>query len=306
MANYDKVLEFHPGAEDFIQTRGSMRYRGEVLAYGRNLRLSGFSTDSAGFRHSTFNGQSLSVADCLGGKRHGIVLGASNTFGFGLAGDENTTPSLLADRFGFPFANIALPAATSRNLHTLLLANLARSKRRPAVVVLSNGGDLASFCMASVADIVFGPPNLGQLKLAKRRSVPPSPESNLPKLLGFTSLWTSAIALLCRAHQIPLVMIHQSTFFEKSKPTKSELESELGVARRAEHEVQFANHRKFNDPFFERRQAIAEQVQAPLAGLGFGDELGFIDEFHCDRDSVRLLTAAIGDMVEPLIQDEAR
>src|SRR4051812_47992536 len=163
MANYDKVLEFHPGAEDFVNTRGAMRYRGEVLAYGRNLRLSSFSTDGAGFRHSTFKGESLSVADCLGRDRHGIVLGASNTFGFGLAGNENTTPSLLADRFGFPFANVALPAATSRNLHTLLLANFARSKRRPAVVVLSNGGDLASFCMASVADLVFCPPNQGQL-----------------------------------------------------------------------------------------------------------------------------------------------
>ena len=160
--------------------------------------------------------------------------------------------------------------------------------------------------MASVADSVFGPPNQGQLKLAKRRSVPQSPESNLPKLLGFTSLWTTAIAMLCRAQHIPLVLVHQSTFFEKSAPSESELASELGVARRPEHEVQFANHRRFDEPFFKRRAAIAEQVGAPLAGLGLGDQLGFIDEFHCDRDSVRQLTAAIGDMVEPLLHDKVR
>jgi hypothetical protein len=301
MANYKKIMELRPEVTDFVRTRGAMRYRGEILAYGRNIRCSSYSTDAGGFRHSTFRGKTLSVRECLRSERYGIVLGPSTTFGFCLGGNENTMPSLLAERFGFPFANVSMPTASTRNLHALLLAMLERAPRPPAVLVMSNGGDLGGFCTSSVADQVFGSPNRGQLSLAKRRRVPQSPERSLPKLLAFTNLWSSAIANLCRGRGVPIAMLHQSTAFEKTKLTSIEQECELGVPRRSEHERLFANHRKFDAAFFEQRKAIAERVGAPLAGWGLSDQLGFVDEFHCDRDATRLLSNAVGDAIEALL-----
>jgi hypothetical protein len=66
----------------------------------------GFSTDAGGFRHSVFRGETFSVADITRRDRYGLVLGPSSVYGFGLAGNENTMPSRLAEHLGFPFANI--------------------------------------------------------------------------------------------------------------------------------------------------------------------------------------------------------
>src|SRR5436305_7147950 len=151
MANYHKIIELRPEVAEFIRFRRSIRYRGDVLAYGSNIHCDSFSTDASGFRHSMLQGKSYSVADCLQSDRYGIVLGASNAFGFGVAGNEKCIASRLADRFEFPFANAAMPGANSRNLHSLLLSFFARSARRPAVVVPSSRRDLANFCESSVA-----------------------------------------------------------------------------------------------------------------------------------------------------------
>src|ERR1700759_399387 len=104
MANYDKIIELHPEMREFFENRKKIGYRGDVLTYWANQRAQGYSTDSAGFRHSTLGGREYSVAECLHSDRYGIVLGASNLFGFGVAGNQNCMPSLLAERFGFPFA----------------------------------------------------------------------------------------------------------------------------------------------------------------------------------------------------------
>ena len=146
MANYQKIIELRPEMADFFENRRKIGVRGDVLTYWPNIRCDSFTTDSAGFRHSTFEGKELSLADCLHAGRYGIALGASNLFGFGLAGNENCLPSLLSQRFGFPFANAAMPGANSRNLHSLLVGLIAGAGRPPAVVVHSNGGDLAGFC----------------------------------------------------------------------------------------------------------------------------------------------------------------
>jgi hypothetical protein len=302
MANYTKIIELRPEVADFIRVRNMTRFRGEVMAYARNVSCSSFSTDGSGFRHSSFQGEDLTVAACLASKRYGLVLGASNNFGFGIAGNENTTASLLAARFGFPFANVAMPGANSRNLHAALIGILARTKAPPAVVVHSSGGDLGSFCQSSLVDPIFGPPNRAQLKGAvKERSLRTDAERNLPRFLAFTSLWTSVIRNLCRAYKIPMVQIHQSTFFEKSKPNATEVEFGLGKPFRESEEREFANFRKINPPFYARRKAVAEKFGIPLAGWGLSDQLSFLDEFHLDREGTRLLTDAVGDTIEPLL-----
>src|SRR4051812_27147289 len=304
MANYQKIMQLRPEMADFFRNRELIGSRGDVLAYWANTACDSFSIDAAGFRHSTFRGKSYSVADCLQSGRYGIALGASNLFGFGVAGNENCMASLLAERFGFPFANAAMPGGNSRNLHSLLIGLIAGAPQPPAIVVHSSGGDLANFCESSLADPIFGSPNRTQLKSLKEAGVVADPDANLPRMLTFTNLWTSALASVCRFYGVGLVLIHHSTFFEKTKPTAVELDSGLGEASHPKQQQQFANHRKYNKPFFHKRKWIAEQLKVPLAGWGLTDRLGFLDEFHCDRDGIRLMSEAVGDQVEPLLQGE--
>ncbi len=177
MANYQNIMRLRPEVRQFIRNRRWI-HRGDVVTYGRNIRCEGFSTDAAGFRHSTFQGETLSVADCLKRERYGLVLGPSSVYGFGLAGNENTMPSLLAEQFGFPFANIGLPEGNSRNLYSLLLSFVARATHRPSAVIHISGGDYTNFCYTSIADPVFGSPNLKQIEMVlKERGGRPQPNS---------------------------------------------------------------------------------------------------------------------------------
>lgn len=303
MANYEKIIELRPEMREFFENRKKIGFRGDVLTYWANQRCEAYSTDAAGFRHSALGGREYSVADCLRSERYGIALGASNLFGFGVAGNENCMPSLLAERFGFPFANATIPGGNSRNLEALLLGLIAGAGNAPQVVVFSNGGDLAGFCESGIADPIFGSPNRAQNSGAMGASGPvdTDPDRNFTRLKAFTGLWTSAIATVCRVYKAPLVLIQQSTFFEKTRPTATELECGLGEAFHPSQDRSFANFRRFDEPFYAERKAIADRLGVPLAGWGMQDELTFIDEFHCDAEGVRVMTNAVGDEVERLL-----
>jgi len=301
VANYQNIVRLRPEVREFIRNRRWV-HRGDVITYGPNIRCESFSTDSAGFRHSVFGGETLSVHDCLQSERYGLILGPSNVYGFGLAGNENTMPSLLSERFGFPFANIGLPEGNSRNLFSILLAFLARAPHPPTVVVHISGGDFTSFCYTSVADPVFGSPNLKQMQqvLKERGGVPPA-EKQIKPLLAFTTLWIRSIAQLCRMNKIPLVLGNDTTFFEKREPSAIERESELGKGFSAAQERQFAIHKQFVDDYSERRKSLAEALGVPLAGPGRTNDIGFIDEFHYDRDGTRALCDDFAKAIEPLL-----
>ena len=300
MADQSKVLEHYPEMADFRLSE-LVALRGDVLAYRANLARGAFSTDAQGFRHSTFNGKTLSVADCLQSERYGIVLGPSTFFGVGIAGNDHTIASLLAERFDFPFANAAMPGGNSRNLNALLTGLIAAAKQPPAVVVLSNGGDLANFCEALTADPIFGSPNRMQVKQNLGKGPGTSAEANLPQFLTFTSLWTSATARLCRAYRTQLVLVHQSIFFEKAQPSPVERDCALGQPARGGHQGLFDRFRKFGPPFYARRQELANALGIPLAGLGLADKQTFVDEFHLDRDGTLVLTDDVAAKVEPLL-----
>jgi len=298
MADYRKITELHPPMADFLRYQATIGYRGDVLAYAPNFTSAGFSTDSQGFRHSLVGGRSLSVADCVRSERYGVVLGASNSFGFGVAGNHNTMASLLSERLGFPFANCAMPGANSRNLHSLLISVIASAPRPPAIVILSTGGDLGTFCDASYADPVFGSPNRNQIAAEfDRGRPPPDPEPYFGHLLNFTGLWAAAIARTCRRQKARLVMLHQSTFFEKSEPSPREIDYRLGEAFNVHHERIFANHRRFNAAFFANRKSVADRLGVPLAGWGATGQLGFIDELHLDQDGTHLMSGWAGDVI---------
>ena len=289
MANYQAIVRLRPEVRDFIRNRRWV-HRGDVVAYGANIRCDSFSTDGAGFRHTRFMGETLSVADCVASDRYGLVLGPSSVYGFGLAGNENTIPSVLSERLGFPFANIGLPEGNSRNLHGLLTAIVARAARAPSAVLHISGGDFTSFCYTSIADPVFGSPNLKQMAaVLKERGGRPPAERQIKPLLAFTSLWIRAIAELCRLHGIPLVLGDDTTFFEKREPSDADRQCALGVAANPAQALQFETHKRFGDDYHARRREVANALAVPLAGPGLSNGIGFIDEFHYDRDGTRAL-----------------
>jgi hypothetical protein len=301
MANYPAIIHLRPEVRTFIRNRIWV-HRGDVIAYGPNIRCDAFSTDAMGFRHSTFGGETLSVADCTERERYGLVLGPSSVYGFGLAGNENTMPSLLAERFGFPFANVGFPEGNSRSLFGMLLAIIARAPNPPAAVVHISGGDFTNFCYSGIADPVFGSPNLKQINQAiEERGGRPPAGGQIQPLLAFTSLWIRAVAELCRGRKIPLVLGDDTTFFEKSEPNEIERESELGTPLNPAQKLQFATHRKFVLDYHSRRKSVADALKVPLAGPGKVNTLGFIDEFHYDRDGTRALCDDFARGIEPLL-----
>lgn len=303
MANYQSIVRHRPEVRDFIRNRRWI-HRGDVVFYGPNIRSDSFSTDERGFRHSVFKGRDLSLADCVKTERYGIVLGPSSVYGFGLAGNENTMPSLLAERFGFPFANVGLPEGNSRNLYGLLLSVIARAPRPPAAVLHISGGDYTNFCYTSMADPVFGSPNLKQIGMAiEERGGRPPAKRQIQPLLAFTSLWIRAIAELCRAQKIPLVLADDTTFFEKREPSDLDRECELGVARNAAQQLQFDTHVRFGADYHGRRRAVADSLGIPLVGPGLLNNvsIGFVDEFHYDRDGTRALCDDYAKAFEPIL-----
>jgi len=249
-----------------------------------------------------FRGREMSVRDCLQSERYGLVLGPSNVYGFGLAGNENTMPSVLAERFGFPFANIGLPEGNSRNLFSILVAHIARAPRPPSIVVHISGGDFTSFCYTSIADPVFGSPNLKQMQqVLKERGGAPAPETQIEPLLAFTTLWIRSIGQLCRMNKIPLVLGNDVTFFEKRKPSAAEIECGLGKANSPAQQRQFDIHRKYVGTYDKRREAIANALGVPLAGKGWDSDIGFIDEFHYDHDGTRSLCDEFAEAIQTLL-----
>ena len=299
MANYQNIMRLRPEVREFIRNRRWV-HRGDVIVYGANISGEHFSTDGAGFRHSIFQGETVSVADCIQRERYGLVLGPSSVYGFGLAGNENTMPSLLAERFGFPFANIGLPEGNSRNLFSVLFALSARAPRLPSAVVHISGGDFTNFCYTSIADPVFGSPNLKQIEMAvKERGGRPAADKQIQPLLAFTSLWIRAVGQFCRVSKIPLVLADDTTFFEKAKPNDIELESELGKPFNKVQERQFNVHKRYVGDYHARRKSVAEALGIALAGPGRTNDIGFVDEFHYDRDGTRALCEDFAAALEP-------
>lgn len=290
MADYEALMKMRPEVRQFVRNRRWV-HRGEAIAYGPNIRCDAFSTDPAGFRHSVFKGETFSMKDCLESERYGLVLGPSSVYGFGLAGNENTMPSVLADKFGFPFGNVGLPEGNSRNLFSLLVAFIVRAKKKPSIVVHISGGDFTSFCYTSIADPVFGSPNLKQIPLVlkERDGKLPPPDRQIKQLLGFSSMWIRAIVELCRSANVPLILANDTTFFEKEKPTQAELDAKLGIPFNNAQKRQFEIHRKFVRDYHSQRKLLASKLEVPLAGPGIKNDIGFIDEFHYDRDGTASL-----------------
>ena len=299
MADYQKIVRLRPEVREFIRNRRWV-HRGEAIAYGPNIGCDAFSTDGLGYRHNVFKGETLSTADVLRRERFGLILGPSNVYGFGCAGNENTMPSLLAEKFGFPFANIGLPEGNSRNLFSILLNILMRNAAKPSVVVHVSGGDYTSFCYTGLADPVFGPPNLKQIDTAlqERGGRPKDSDAQMRNLLRFSTLWTNAMIDLARASGVPFSLADDSTFFEKAEPSELERKCKLGEPSSPAQTIQFETHKKHVETFWKTRRTLADKRGVPIAGPGHVNTLGFVDEFHYDNEGTRSLVDDFAPGVE--------
>ena len=301
VANYQAIVRRKPEVRDFIRNRRWV-YRGEAVVYGPNTRCAAFSTDGQGFRHSTFQGETLSVNDCLKRERYGLVLGSSHLYGFGLDGNENTIPSLLAEQLRFPFGNVCMPEASSRNLYSLLAACVARAPHPPSIVIHMSGGDFTSFCFTKIADPMFGSPNLKQMQtVLKEHGGRANAVAQFPQLLAFTSLWTRSIAALCKARGAALALASDTTFFEKREPSAYDVECGLGAPSSPVQKEQFAVHKRYFPQFCANRSRLAQALGLGLVGPGTSNNLGFVDEFHYDRDASKVLATELGKAVTQLL-----
>jgi hypothetical protein len=303
MANYESIMRLRPEVREFVRNRRWV-HRGDVLFYGANTKGEHFSTDQNGFRHSVFKGKTISSKDVVDYPRYGLILGPSNVYGFGLSGNENTMGSVLAEQFGFPFLNAGLPEGNSRNLFSLLLAILGRGRAKPAVVLHLSGGDFTSFCYTSIADPIFGPPNLKQISevIKERGGKLPPAKQQMPALLAFTSTWIQAMGRLCKQAGVPFVLGEDVTFFEKAKANEIEVKSGLGEGKTKAQERQFQTHKDYVRTYHDRRQALAKSLGVPLPGPSFGNDIGFVDEFHYDKQGTRDLCDYFGRGIESVLR----
>lgn len=289
MADYRKISARLPEVREYIRLRKWVR-RGDAVAYGANIEGTHLSTDGLGFRHSVFQGERLSLADCVKHERYGLVLGSSNVYGFGLPGNEATLPAAVGDRLGFAFANISFPEVNTRTLYCQLLSIVARAKIRPSAVLLMTGGDFTAFCYTGLADPVFGTPDLLSVGQAmKERGGRVDVRSEFPRLVAYTQLWTGAIIDVCKRAGIPLAIGEDVTFFEKAGPSERDVEFDLGIARSPQQDRQFKLHQGFVKAYGDARMAQAMHTGVPVGGPGHGNAITYVDEFHYDAPGVQAL-----------------
>ena len=305
MTNTKILCELRPAYAE-MSSLANLIHRGEILGFRPNQKGKFHSTDAGGFRHTMFKGKPLPVIETVALDRYAIVLGSSHIFGLGLPSNDFTLPSLLGARFDFPFANASLPEANTRNQFALLAALLARAKRPPEIVILFNGGDFTSFAVSSLADPVFGSPNLKQMDALKEELGGfPDSAASVDALHEFTDLWTRSIIDLCRSAEIPLVLGRDSTFFEKRTPTEFEKACEIGIPNNERQARWFETHRNFNPEAFARREQLAESLDIPLLGPKPPTELTFLDEWHYDRNGMRMMFEAVAKGIEPILAVKA-
>ena len=58
---------------------------------------------------------------------------------------------------------------------------------------------------------------------------------------------------------------------------------------------------KFVEDYSDRRKSVAEALGVPLAGPGRPNDLGFVDEFHYDRDGTRALCDDFAGAIQTLL-----
>lgn len=296
MAHWREVINAHPSVRDYIRNRKWSR-RGDVVTYMPNQTHATFSIDPLGFRHSVYNGRNFGIKECLESARYGLVMGSSHVFGFGLPSNDKTLSSKISERLGFPFANISFPEADTRTLHAVAMNILYKQAVKPRAIVLLTGGDFTRHAFSADADPVFGSRNVEDANPHDdpKRMLEQAARST-PHALAASALWTGAIIATARAAAVPVIMVDDVTFMEKSQPSAAEILCGLGTAGSSDQIRRFQQQRRYGESFFAMRRKISATEGVALPRVG-ADELDFIDEFHYDSQAIELLSKVIAPVI---------
>ena len=301
VANYQNIVRLRPEVREFIRNRRWV-HRGDVITYGPNIAAILFRPMRPAFATASSGARRLSVADCLSASVTASSSGRAASMASASPATRTRCHRFLPSALAFPSPTLAFRKATAAISIPCSLAFVARAKRPPSAVVHISGGDYTNFCYTSIADPVFGSPNLKQIEMVlKERGGRPPAERQIGALLAFTSLWIRAIVELCHLRSIPLVLADDTTFFEKREPSDIERECELGKPFNPAQIGQFDTHKRFVADYHSRRKALAAKLRVPLAGPGKTNDIGFIDEFHYDREGTRTLCDDFAGALEPLL-----
>ena len=304
MANYRAIVRNFPGAPDYLRYATKWVRRGDVFAYRPLISTSSFSTDTFGVRHTHFEGRDIGLADIPNFARVGLVLGSSHVFGFGLKSNSETLPSCLSERLGYPLLGIAFPEADTRTLHTAFVRLAQQFGGKIQRVFLITGGDFTRFCYTGLADPLFGPPLLPLEPEGSTSDALPSesPETGgeqrqFTNLLQFSLFWTQRFILLARQSQIPLTLVDDITFFEKSAPDHLEQICQLGMSEIPSQRKRFEIHERHKDAFQAERRKFVSNRGLPFAQFPEPDSILYIDEYHYRAETQRLLAQTLVEQI---------
>jgi hypothetical protein len=245
-----------------------------VLAYAPHIETDAFSTDAYGFRHGDMDGQRYGLGTALSGAPFGLVVGASNIFGFGLEANAQTIPSRLSQLSGLRCLNVSFPEADLRTLHAAATRIVSETPRMPVFIVCFAGGTLSRYSYTRRCDPLFGSPDFLSGTTESLPSGTPEEAAAFANLLGYTRFWLEQISALARRCRCPLAVYDETSAFEKTRLNEEEAVCALTQPGNEDRE-RFATHLLRYTPF---RQDLLMAATPIISGAP--DELSFIDEFH--------------------------
>lgn len=287
MPDFRQIMKSYPSVHTYLRD-GLWVRRGEVVAYGPDQQRDHYSTDGSGFRHGVLEGREYGLEAAFSGSRFGLALGASQCFGFGLGGNQETLPSQLARRLGYPVVNVSFPEADLRTLFAAAVRISRAAPAAPAFILVFAGGSGSRFGYTRRCDPLFGSPDFLD---AASHALPVDTDAaarNFDLLMQFCAFWSGELRHLAVSLAVPVTVAVEPTALEKATLSELELQNRLGTPREPGEADRFAVHRARYSQF---RKGMADI--AASNGVGFfsadADGLEFIDEMHLTAQSTEQL-----------------
>ena len=298
MADFKEIMRLQPRSARLRPQNGGWVLRGDVVTYkpDKQLRL---------LFHSLrwFPPSARSPAKpcrcriaCSAGATASCSARATS-YGFGLPGNEHTIPSVLAGRFGFPFANVGLPDSEQPQslIHSCCLSFVQHASPPTCRGLFQRRRFLRAFASLSIADPVYGSPIIRQYssnwRVEERGAPPRTPATQIqsPARL-FTSLGHSIDRQdLCLPSEHSAGPRRRHARSSTNPRPSAVIASSVSLPRQdAIMRTQVLGSSRPITAFLRRRLRGQAQPRSPLswrsqsAGLAPANGLTFVDEFHYD------------------------
>ncbi|WP_196260817.1 hypothetical protein [Pelagibacterium limicola] len=289
MANYSEILRVFPAARHYVRERRWAR-RGDVLAYVGNLEAEAFSTDPYGFRHGEIEGERYGLDAALSGAEYGLVLGASESFGFGLESNAQTVASRLSQACGLYCINVSFPEADLRTLYTAALRILSEAPRKPHFIICFAGATFSRYAYTRRCDPLFGSPDFLGNDIARFLPGSADEERAFANLVTYSCFWLDQLLTLAASSGCPLVVHGQASAFDKSELDETEIGCALTEPGNDDEE-RFTTYRLRASSF--RRTFLAAAADSAHVVVSDAASLSFIDEFHYTAQAAARIAADI-------------